>query len=180
MSTSSALPCTTASIAGVEVRDVTKYQFPIAVDATRDITTIIDQDGNPWWVAKEVCEVLGLTNITEALRSLDDDEKSFISRTELGLKPGRDMVIINEPGIYNLIMRSRKPEAKSFKRWVTHDILPVIRKTGTYTAPQAAAAPSPQPDTQPFTININLSADACAQILTVLIEAMGQTESDNS
>ena len=67
-----------------------------------------------------------------ALQNLDEDEKSYIKRIDLGLKPGKDMVIINEPGLYSLILRSRKPAAKAFKRWITHEVIPAIRKTGGY------------------------------------------------
>jgi prophage antirepressor-like protein len=85
----------------------------------------------PWWVAKDVCDVLGLSNTTEAVRTLDDDEKSTLRITEGG--PERN--VISESGLYSLIMRSNKPEAKTFKRWVTHEILPTIRKHGAYVTP---------------------------------------------
>ena len=87
--------------------------------------------GLPWWVAHEVCLVLGLTNPTEAIRGLDDDEKSTLRITE----GGPERCIISEAGLYGLILRSRKPEAKQFKRWVTHDIIPQIRSTGSYLLP---------------------------------------------
>lgn len=80
-----------------------------------------------------MCECLELGNVTEALRGLDDDEKvqleTNIINPEVG---GRGTLLISEAGLYSLILRSRKPEAKAFKRWVTHDILPSIRKTGGY------------------------------------------------
>lgn len=85
--------------------------------------------GQPWWVASDVCAVLGIQNPTDALTRLDDDEKGTLDSTEGG--PGRR--IVSEAGLYSLILGSRKPEAKEFKRWVTHDVLPTIRKTGTYS-----------------------------------------------
>lgn len=80
-----------------------------------------------------MCECLELGNVTEALRGLDDDEKvqleTNIINPEVG---GRGTLLISEAGLYSLILRSRKPEAKAFKRWVTHDILPSIRRSGGY------------------------------------------------
>lgn len=94
----------------------------------------LNMDGEPWFVAKDICVALGLNNTTEALRSLDDDEKSNISNSELAQNGGRAPSIVSEPGIYKLIMRSRKPEAKAFQRWVTHEVLPSIRRDGAYVA----------------------------------------------
>lgn len=93
------------------------------------ITVIKDENNDPWFVAKEVCMVLGIQNVTQALGTLDDDERSmhYIGRQ------GKAN-IVNEPGLYSLIFKSRKPEAKEFKRWVTHTVLPMIRKTGGYIA----------------------------------------------
>ena len=85
-------------------------------------------NGEPWWLAKDVCDVLGLTNPSEAIRALDDDEKNTLRISEGG--PERN--IISESGLYSLIIRSNKPEAKAFKRWVTHDVIPSIRKHGLY------------------------------------------------
>ena len=85
-------------------------------------------DNEPWFVAKDVCDTLGLTNITEALRCLDEDEL-----TSEKLKSGiqlRRMKIVSESGLYGLIMRSNKPEAKRFRKWVTAEVLPTLRKTG--------------------------------------------------
>lgn len=93
-----------------------------------EIRVVKDSAGDPWWVAPDVCAVLELSNPTEAIRSLDDDEKSTLRISEGG--PERN--IINEPGLYSLIIRSNKPEAKKFKRWITHEVLPAIRKTGQY------------------------------------------------
>ena len=105
-----------------------------------------DAQGEPWFVAKDVCGCLGLGNISEALRGLDEDEKITLSNPEGNPRAGisHQMNVISEPGLYSLILRSRKPEAKAFKRWVTHDILPAIRKTGGYLATK--------PDDTPETI----------------------------
>ena len=94
---------------------------------------IVDRDGEPWFVAKDVCEALGIAKVDSAIRSLDEDEKDAHSMSTLGGK--QEMTVVSEAGLYSLIMRSRKPEAKTFKRWVTHEVLPSIRKTGAYVAP---------------------------------------------
>lgn len=94
-----------------------------------NIRIVTDEQGEPWWVAKDVCDVLTLTNPTEAIRGLDDDEKSTLRITE----GGPDVNIVSEPGLYSLIIRSNKKEAKEFKRWITHEVLPSIRKTGSYS-----------------------------------------------
>lgn len=84
------------------------------------LRTLTDKTGEPWFVAKDVCDILELNNITEALRPLDDDEKTNFRNSEVAQNGGRAPIIISEPGLYKLIMRSRKPEAKEFQRWVTH------------------------------------------------------------
>lgn len=89
-------------------------------------------DGEPWFVAADVCKVLG-THVRDANRLLDEDEKGVDTIHTPG---GEQQVsVVNEPGLYSLILRSRKPEAKRFKRWVTHEVLPTIRKTGGYMTP---------------------------------------------
>ena len=92
----------------------------------------VQKEGEPWWVAKDVCEVLDLARQQDSVRYLDDDEKGVC----LVNTPGgsQEMTIVSEAGLYSLILRSRKPEAKEFKRWVTHEVLPTIRKTGGYGA----------------------------------------------
>lgn len=90
----------------------------------------VTKDGEVWFVAKDVCEILEITNPTIALERLDDDERAKFNLGRQG-----ETNIVNEPGLYNLVLGSRKPEAKQFKRWVTHDVLPAIRQTGVYAAP---------------------------------------------
>lgn len=96
------------------------------------LRTLTDEAGEPWFVAKDVCDILELTNPAVALQSLDDDEKTNLSNSYVWSEPGRRPLIISEPGLYRLVMRSRKPEAKEFQRWVTHEVLPSIRRTGGY------------------------------------------------
>lgn len=96
------------------------------------LRTLTDEAGEPWFVARDVCDILELTNPAVALQSLDDDEKTNLSNSYVWSEPGRRPLIISEPGLYRLVIRSRKPEAKEFQRWVTHEVLPQIRKTGGY------------------------------------------------
>ena len=87
---------------------------------------IILQDNEPWFVAKDVCDCLEHTNTTMALQRLDDDE-----RAKLNLGRQGEANVVNEYGLYSLVLSSRKPEAKEFKRWITHEVLPSLRKYGT-------------------------------------------------
>ncbi|MBQ3455226.1 MAG: hypothetical protein IJG36_02205, partial [Synergistaceae bacterium] len=103
------------------------------------VRTYTDEIGEVWLVAKDVAKILGLQNIRQNMNDLEDDEKGVCNvYTPGGMQ---DMTVINESGLYNLIFRSRKDEAKQFRRWVTHDVLPSIRKTGTYTVPTAQEKP---------------------------------------
>lgn len=87
-------------------------------------------DGEPWFVAADVCKALELGNPSMTVERLDADEKGISSIDTLGGK--QRMAIINEPGLYSVILCSRKPEAKAFKRWITHEVIPTIRKYGGY------------------------------------------------
>ena len=107
--------------------EIQKFDFKGAA-----LRTLTDEAGEPWFVAKDVCDILELTNPAVALQSLDDDEKTNLSNSYVWAEPGRRPLIISEPGLYRLVMRSRKPEAKEFQRWVTHEVLPQIRRTGGY------------------------------------------------
>lgn len=100
------------------------------------LRVVKDESGEPWFVAKDVCNALGIGNVTMALGRLDEDE---FSSTEVTDTTGRKQQskIVTEAGLYSLIMASKKPEAKAFKRWVTHDVLPSIRKEGGYIAANA-------------------------------------------
>ena len=99
-------------------------------------------NGEPWFVSADPLKILGLNR--SSIATLDEDEKGVHSVDTLG---GRQEVsIISEPGLYSLILRSRKPEARKFKRWITHEVLPSIRKHGMYATPQAAEAMLADPD----------------------------------
>jgi prophage antirepressor-like protein len=92
-----------------------------------EVRTVMHQ-GQSWWVASDVCGILGITNPTVAVDRLDADE-----RAKFNLGTGADANIVNESGLYALILGSRKKAAKEFKRWLTHEVLPSIRKTGGYS-----------------------------------------------
>lgn len=106
---------------------------------TSDTVRIIDQNGDPWFIAKDICDALGFSDTNAGTRHLDEDEKMTVNLT--GISVTNPMVtIINESGLYSLILRSRKPEAKAFKKWVTSEVLPAIRRSGSYAV--AVAIPN--------------------------------------
>lgn len=91
------------------------------------------ENDEPWFVAKDVCDALGLGNVGQALARLDEDEKSSITLND-GTPGNPNKAIVSEPGLYALVLASRKPEARAFKRWVTHEVLPALRRDGAYVA----------------------------------------------
>lgn len=97
-------------------------------------------NGDTWFIAKDVCDILEISNHRDATSNLDDDEKGVAKIDTLGGM--QNMTVINESGLYTLLMRSNKEEAKPFRRWVTHDVLPSIRKTGSYSVNGNNALPS--------------------------------------
>ena len=100
------------------------------------LRTLTDEAGEPWFVAKDVCDILGHSNVSMALDRLDDDERSKFNLGRQG-----ETNIVNEAGLYVLVLGSRKPEAHEFQRWVTHEVLPSIRKHGGYMAGQERMTP---------------------------------------
>lgn len=115
-----------------EIQSFTNDQFGT-------VRAIRDESGEPMFVAKDVCAALGLGNSRQALARLDDDEKGVISNDTPGGK--QLMTAVTEPGFYKLVMRSRKPEAKAFQRWVTHEVLPALRREGGYMVARADETP---------------------------------------
>lgn len=124
------------------MNELAVFEFPATAQAVR--TALLD--GEPWFVAADVCAVLAITNVTDAVRSLDDDEYKVVAAA-LATGEGRpqDFVnVISEAGLYSLTLRSRKAEAKTFKRWVTHEVLPTIRRSGRYEIATAPVHALPQ------------------------------------
>jgi prophage antirepressor-like protein len=109
-----------------------------------EVRTVV-RDGCPWFVAADVCKTLDIGNDRQALARLDDDEKGVIS-TDISQGRSESLNAVNEPGLYALVLGSRKPEAKAFKRWVTHEVLPAIRKHGVYATPQTIETMLADPD----------------------------------
>lgn len=104
----------------------------------------IQKDGEPWWVLKDVCEVLGLSSPHKVFDRLDEDEKG---RNQIPTPGGeQEMTVINESGLYKVILRSDKPEAKPFRKWVTSEVLPSIRKHGAYMTPETLEQAILNPD----------------------------------
>ena len=124
----------------------------------------LDAAGQPWFVAADVCAALELPETHKAIARLDDDEKG---RNSIPTPGGQqEMSVVNESGLYNLVLGSRKPEAKRFKRWITHEVLPSIRKTGSYTSTTSVAAlPSP---TQDRVSSLLLIGEAVARVPGVM------------
>ncbi len=104
---------------GTELQVFRFERYPVRV--------VVDETGGPWWVAKDVCDVLDLTNPSVAIESLEEDERAKFNLGRQG-----EAWMVNEPGLYSMVLRSRKPEARRFRRWVVHDVLPAIRKSGRY------------------------------------------------
>lgn len=102
-------------------------------DQFGEIRTVV-KDGGPWFVAADVCRALEISNPTVAIDRLDEDERAKFNLGRQG-----ETNIVNEPGLYSLVLGSRKPEARAFKRWITHDVIPAIRKTGSYSVQLTAA-----------------------------------------
>ena len=96
----------------------------------------VQLSGEPWWVLKDICNVLELSNPSVIADRLDDDEKEKVDPKQyLGSRSNEPVTVVSESGLYNVILLSRKPEAKKFKRWITHEVLPAIRKYGAYVTP---------------------------------------------
>ncbi len=134
-----------------------------------EIRTVII-DGEPWLVAKDVCDVLGLVDVSMTVRGLDDDEKG----TSSICTPGgmQSMTVINEAGLYKLTFKSRKPAAKEFTRWVTHEVLPQIRKTGSYYIPKSKnKTPVVQEKEKPVLPATSAPIKAAEKIFTKLFKA---------
>lgn len=146
--------------------DLTVFTYDAA-----DVRTFL-RDGEPWFVAPDICSVLGIGNPRQAVSYLDDDEVIQVPViTNDG--SGRELPtnLVSEAGLYSLILRSRKPEAKAFKRWITHEVLPAIRKTGRFESTPAIP--------QTYAEALQLAADQARQLVErehQLLEAAPKVE----
>ena len=155
-----------SSIYGVSTMDA----IPSAFDFHGKSVRVTDRSGQVWFVATDVCAVLELANPRQAVSRLDEDERGVLTVDTLGGE--QEVVIINESGLYSLVMSSRKTEAKRFKKWVTAEVLPAIRQNGTYTHPVA-----PTPAAQPLAYDrtklaYSLAAQASAEVQRTVFEAV--------
>ena len=115
------------------------FTFPETGQSVRTVTI----DGEPWFVVTDVCRILGIGNSSDAARRLHPDDLDTVEVIDSLGRTQRPHAA-NESGLYDLILDSRKPEARGFRRWITHDVIPSIRKTGRYEAPLSAADESPR------------------------------------
>lgn len=113
---------------------ITPFQFE-----AKKVRVVQDPNGTPWWVAKDVCDVLEHSDANMAVQGLDEDEKGTRKVCTLGGE--QEMTVISESGLYALLIRSNKPQAKPFRKWVTSEVLPAIRRTGHYNMPGAGSDP---------------------------------------
>lgn len=113
--------------------EISTFAFDSAAVRTLEI------DGEPWFVATDIAKILGYRDAPNMIRNLDEDEKGTHNVSTLGGEQG--VAIINESGLYACILKSRRPEAKAFRKWVTSEVLPAIRKRGAYRVPEPGSAP---------------------------------------
>ena len=107
------------------------------------VRTILDENNEPWFVAKDVCRVLEIANHRDAVAQLDEDEKDAVGISD-AIGREQETTIISESGLYALVFRSRKPQAREFSRWVRKEVLPALRRTGTYALAEQDKAVGPQ------------------------------------
>lgn len=131
-----------------------------------DVRIVQDDSGQTWFVATDVCKALGIINVPDALKRLESDEKMTIGLTDShsGQRGGAQSIsVISESGLYAITLTSRKPEARAFKRWVTHDILPAIKRHGFYATEQTVQSMLQDPDTM-ITLLQNFKSERAARL----------------
>ncbi len=140
-----------------------------------NIRTLVHENGEPWFVAKDIADSLGYLSAEKMTRRLDDDEKTTIPFRGTGSNYQTNMVIINESGFYNAVIGSKKPEAKAFRKWVTSEVLPSIRKHGVYRKEIAA----PEGLTAKSFIEHDGSFWLGMDVITTELERIGFVEADD-
>ncbi len=130
-------------------------------------------DGDPWFAVIDVCKALEIKNPSQAISRLDNDEKftTLISNEGAATRHSQ-MAFVNEPGLYTLVLSSRKPEAKAFRRWITHEVLPTIRKHGMYISDPLLCEIAKDPSILRNMVQNYLAATAQAEMLAADVEAM--------
>lgn len=133
-------------------------------------------DGEPWFVLRDVCDILGLPDAHKVASRLDDDEKG---RNQIPTPGGKQrMTVINESGLYSVILRSDKPQAKPFRKWVTSEVLPAIRKTGQYAVPEIAEPATPTITVDDCLAAARLLASCRADRLPLVVSLLDQAGFD--
>ena len=133
-------------------------------------------DGEPWFVAADVCAVLGLANPSQAVSYLDDDERCLITNEVWRNNGG--LQAVSEAGLYSLVLRSRRAEAKTFRRWITHEVIPAIRRSGAYLMTEAATSPGKLlPISRRDLLNLAVQAEnECEELRGVVTELLPKAE----
>lgn len=139
-------------------------QLKVFANPTFGSIRTLNIDGEPWFVASDVCKALGIANNRDAVARLDEDEKGVALTDTLG--GVQNLTTVNEPGLYALVLSSRKPEAKAFKRWITHEVIPSIRKHGAYMTDSLLDALEAHPEAVPEYLNRLRSENARNRELT--------------
>lgn len=153
---------------------------------------IIDNDGEPWFIGKDIANALGYSNTKDALNNhVDEEDKRIIKRSQITTFnipqrsgtdtftiPARGLTIINESGLYSLVLQSKLPAAKPFKRWVTHEVLPSIRKTGQYISPKSTQPEKPKAKEQSPNREYMVSLAEVLEAHRVFTEYVAQRISD--
>jgi len=136
---------------------------------------VVQLDGELWFAAADVCAVLGLGNPSQAVSTLDEDERCLI--TNEAWRNNGDMQAVSEPGLYSLVLRSRRPEAKSFRRWITHEVIPALRNAGSYSMTVPAATGKLLQFTRRDLLNLAIEAEAeCDELREVVADLTPKAE----
>jgi prophage antirepressor-like protein len=132
------------------------------------VRTVLDVRGEPWFYARDVCNVLEIRQVKSVLDALDEDEVSDVNGlstpVQLPRSAGRPEALVSESGLYAIVLRSRKPQARRFRKWLTSDVIPALRRTGTYTVP-AAVEPEQSMGVVP-------SNDADLELISKIVDAI--------
>ena len=132
--------------------------------ARQDVRTVQDENGAAWFVLADVCAVLGISNARDAKTRLNSEDVDSVGSTD-AIGRVRPTTVVNESGLYDVVLDSRKPQARTFRRWITSEVVPALRATGQYTVPgHPATQPAPAPAVDPEALSVAVSA-AVSQVL---------------